>query len=73
MEIEKHLWLRGMSQKTIAQELGISGAFLSEICSGKADMPIRLILPFAALTGLALEDIITAFVAIRKAYKEMDQ
>lgn len=68
MEIEKHLWLRGLKQAQIADDLGISQNYLSDICAGKRELPLRLVIPLAALVQASVEDVVNAFATVRKAY-----
>lgn len=69
MEIEKYLWLRGKSQGEIAEVLGISQGYLSEICAGKKDLPFVLLIPFAEIIEAPVTDVATAFHNIRVSWK----
>lgn len=70
MEIEKHLWLRGKSQQEIAEVLGISQGYLSQICAGKKDLPLVLLIPFAEIIEAPIADVATAFHKIRVSWKQ---
>lgn len=65
MEIDKHLWLKGFSQKSIAEHLGVSQGHLSEICNGKKEMPQRLLAPFADLIGEPQAKVAMALARVR--------
>lgn len=70
MEIDKHLWLRGMKQADIAEHLGISVPYLSQIGNGQRDMPFELVLPFSELIGARVDNVVKAFAEVRRAHKQ---
>lgn len=56
----------GLNQRDVAGMLGISGAFLSKMCSREQTVPTRLIRPLARLLKVSVGDILEVALSTKE-------
>lgn len=68
MSIHRYLHFRGMSQKAIAEAIGLPENSFSQICQGRKLLPIDVVPELADLLLVDVERVVRAFLATREDF-----
>jgi transcriptional regulator with XRE-family HTH domain len=69
MKVQELLHFRGKTQSALADALGFSQGYFSEVCSGKKPLLLSKVLPLAELIGAPVEDVVRAFEKVRQQHE----
>lgn len=68
LEIDKHLWFKGLDKSEVAKALGISESYFRGQCTGRLPFQEKYAVALSGLLGVSAEHVVKCFDEAQRAY-----